>query len=51
MVDLSIVIVNWNVRDLLRRCLSSLLVARRSLLVDRQPATSNQQPATSIEII
>jgi len=28
MVDLSIIIVNWNVRDLLRRCLTSLAAAR-----------------------
>ncbi|HHS98580.1 MAG TPA: glycosyltransferase family 2 protein [Chloroflexi bacterium] len=40
MVDLSVVIVNWNVRDLLRRCLSSLLVAGRSSPVDQQPAIS-----------
>nr|HID14311.1 glycosyltransferase family 2 protein [Anaerolineae bacterium] len=38
MLDLSIVIVNWNVCDLLRRCLHSIL-------------SSGQQPATSIEII
>ena len=30
MVDLTIVIVSWNVRDLLRRCLSSVFEARRS---------------------
>ena len=35
-VTLSVVIVNWNVRDLLRRCLRSLL----------QPATYNPQPAS-----
>ncbi len=39
MVDLSIVIVSWNVRDLLRQCLASLLTA------------SDQQPATDIELI
>lgn len=45
MVDLSVIIVNWNVRDLLRRCLCSLLVARCS------QATGPQPPATSIEVI
>jgi GT2 family glycosyltransferase len=28
MLDLSIIIVNWNVRDLLRRCLDSIVAAR-----------------------
>jgi GT2 family glycosyltransferase len=30
MVDLSIVILNWNVRDLLRQCLKSVYTARRT---------------------
>ncbi|MFQ6100129.1 MAG: glycosyltransferase family 2 protein [Anaerolineae bacterium] len=34
MIDLSIVVVNWNVRDLLRRCLHSVLDARCSMLVE-----------------
>ena len=34
MVDLSIVIVNWNVRDLLRRCLNSILDTGCSILVE-----------------
>ncbi len=38
MPDLSIVIVNWNVRDLLRRCLNSVL-------------SSSQYPAAGIEVI
>jgi len=58
-MDLSVVIVSWNVRDLLRRALSSLLVARYSLLVASNlssvdwssRATSNEQPATRMEII
>lgn len=29
MIDLSIVVVNWNVRDLLRRCLASIFAAGR----------------------
>jgi len=35
MVDLSVVIVSWNVRDLLRRCLSSLFADRSSSLAPR----------------
>ena len=31
MVDLSVIIVNWNVRDLLDKCLDSLRRARRSI--------------------
>jgi len=34
MIDLSIVIVNWNVRDLLRRCLHSILDTRCLMLVE-----------------
>ena len=34
MVDLSIVIVSWNVRDLLRRCLNSILDTGCSILVE-----------------
>ncbi len=34
MVDLSIVIVSWNVRDLLRRCLHSILDIRHSMRVE-----------------
>ena len=34
MVDLSIIIVNWNVRDLLRRCLLSLQTGSSSLRVE-----------------
>ncbi len=34
MVDLSIVIVSWNVRDLLRRCLHSILDARHSMRIE-----------------
>ena len=30
-MDLSVIIVNWNVRDLLRQCLQSLLVAGQSI--------------------
>jgi N-acetylglucosaminyl-diphospho-decaprenol L-rhamnosyltransferase len=44
MVDVSIVIVNWNVCDLLRRCL-------RSISSIQHPASSNQHPATNVEII
>jgi GT2 family glycosyltransferase len=34
MVDLSIVIVSWNVRDLLRRCLHSILDVQHSMRVE-----------------
>ncbi len=34
MVELSIVIVSWNVRELLRRCLHSILDARRSINIE-----------------
>ena len=34
MIDLSVVIVNWNVSDLLRRCLYSILNARYSVLIE-----------------
>jgi N-acetylglucosaminyl-diphospho-decaprenol L-rhamnosyltransferase len=34
MLDLSVVIVNWNVRDLLRRCLHSILDARSAVTVE-----------------
>ena len=34
MVDLSIVILNWNVRDLLRQCLQSVLSNRRPPATD-----------------
>ena len=44
MVDVSIVIVNWNVRDLLRRCL-------RSISSIQHPASSIQHPAVTVEII
>ena len=33
-VDLSVVVVNWNVRDLLRRCLLSLRPRQASLLIE-----------------
>ena len=34
MVDLSVVVVSWNVRDLLRQCLNSILDIRSPLLVE-----------------
>lgn len=46
MPDLSIVIVNWNVRDLLRRCLHSLFASHQPTL-----ASNTQHPALSTEII
>ena len=55
MVDLSIVIVNWNVRDLLRRCLHAIQHPASSIrypISNIQHPTSNiQYPATSIEVI
>ena len=34
LIDLSIIIVSWNVRDLLRRCLQSIVAAQGSLRLD-----------------
>jgi N-acetylglucosaminyl-diphospho-decaprenol L-rhamnosyltransferase len=58
MIDLSVIIVSWNVRDLLRRCLDSILDTRYWILdtgrsmagagVDH-PASSIQHPVSSIE--
>lgn len=46
-IDLSIIIVNWNVRDLLRRCLQSILVSAASPL----PQSTNSQPPLNLQII
>jgi N-acetylglucosaminyl-diphospho-decaprenol L-rhamnosyltransferase len=53
MVDLSIVIVSWNVRDLLRRCLDSILgTGRPKTEGDAEcPASCILHPAPSIEIL
>jgi len=40
LVDLSVIIVSWNVRDLLDKCLDSLQQARRSLRPDADDAFS-----------
>jgi len=45
LLDLSVVIVNWNVCDLLRRCLHSILSSIQ------YPVPSSQHPVPSIEII
>jgi N-acetylglucosaminyl-diphospho-decaprenol L-rhamnosyltransferase len=60
MVDISVVIVSWNVRDLLRRCLRSIL-DRGSSTLDTQysvpgasrghPASTIQHPAPTTEVI
>jgi GT2 family glycosyltransferase len=42
MVDLSIVIVSWNVRDLLRRCLASV-TSDQGLVIRDQEASPNHQ--------
>ncbi len=44
MVDLSIVVVSWNVRDLLRRCLTSVLASGHS-------RRDGQGPTPNVEII
>ena len=53
MVDLSIVIVSWNVRDLLQRCLYSILgTGRPKTEGDAEcPASCILHPAPSIEIL
>jgi len=50
MVDLSIVIVNWNVRDLLRHCLHSLLSTPYSLLVE-VIVVDNASTDGSVEVV
>lgn len=44
-IDLSIIIVNWNVRELLRRCLTSILEARTS---GTEPGTWNLELETIV---
>lgn len=48
--DLSIVIVNWNVRELLRACLKSLTDDERRTAVDEQASSVIRRPS-SLEII
>ena len=47
-VDISIIIVNWNTRELLARCLQSVISSFESQVSSpaSQPATRNPQPAT-----
>lgn len=49
MIDLSIVIVNWNVRDLLRRCLASIFAARlpglEAIVVDNASSDGSAEMA------
>ncbi len=44
-IDLSIVIVNWNVRELLRRCLASIAGSDALLLEETQPPAQNADKA------
>jgi hypothetical protein len=48
-IDLSIVIVNWNVRDLLRRCLASIFAARlpglEAIVVDNASSDGSAEMA------
>jgi hypothetical protein len=46
MIDLSIIIVSWNVRDLLRRCLHSITNNRLPITDNQSPITDNQSPIT-----
>jgi GT2 family glycosyltransferase len=48
--DLSVVIVSWNVRDLLRRCLSSITRDRRTK-EDFGPPTKSPQPLVEIIVV
>jgi len=47
-VDLSIIIVNWNTRELLAQCVESIVASRESQVAGsgNQPATCNLQPVT-----
>ena len=47
MVDLSIVIVSWNVRDLLRRCLLSVIREQGAVIRDQGSGTRDQGSGTS----
>ena len=53
MLDLSVVIVSWNVRDLLERCLRSIGCANRLGAVGEGAESGNSPPetGTSVEII
>lgn len=43
MVDLSVVIVNWNVRELLKECLASLVEAKEVIVVDNASTDGSGQ--------
>ena len=50
MVDLSVVVVSWNVRDLLRQCLNSILDTRSPLLVE-VVVVDNASTDDSVEMV
>jgi N-acetylglucosaminyl-diphospho-decaprenol L-rhamnosyltransferase len=47
----SVVVVNWNVRDLLRRCLSSILEIGDWRLEVESPGSNLQPPTSNLQII
>jgi N-acetylglucosaminyl-diphospho-decaprenol L-rhamnosyltransferase len=49
-VDLSIIIVSWNVRDLLRQCLSSVFAVRSSAVEDA-PSAASLEPRTEVIVV
>jgi GT2 family glycosyltransferase len=51
MVDLSVVILSWNVRDLLRQCLQSVFSSQPSALGDDKPTTQHYPWSTEVIVV
>jgi GT2 family glycosyltransferase len=55
-VDLSVIILNYNTRDLLRNCLKSVVGSRASVIGDqgssgKKPITSHRSPVTEVIVV